>query len=214
MKAALIVTLPLVALLANCGETPATLPADAVARAATCGVVAANNARATITNINTPLSASQQGAVLRYALLAGAEGDAFEQDRTAAVVNAMPTLGADLKAEDIAVLTPQCAAAYQLADGPVALPGDPLTAGLGCDELSDFMRTALGAQRGSYKDESDRYFALNQALDKRLGPILARRGVSGIEASQAEARKAMAAIVKLGEPTEVLAACEKRYVAG
>jgi len=214
MKSAFIALLPVTAILAGCGGGGGTLPEAAAQRAATCGVIAANQARATVTDIKTPLSAAQQGAVLRPALLYGSEGEEFSRDRVAEVVDAMPALGETFSEKDIATLAPQCAQAYPAPPTPVKLPDDPLTAAMGCDQLSDFMRQALGAGGATYKENFDAYFALNQALDKRLGPILAQRGIRGVEASEAEGRKALAAIVKLGEPTAVLDACSARYVKG
>lgn len=213
MKSALIALLPVTAALAGCGGGGGTLPEAAAQRAATCGVVAANRARATITDIKAPLSAAQQGEVLRPALLYGSQGDEFSRDKVAEVVDAMPALGESVSEADIEKLAPQCAQAYPAPPAPVKLPDDPLIAAMGCDQLSDFMRQALGGvNAASYKDNFDAYFALNQALDKRLGPLLAQRGIRGVEASEAEGRKAMAAIVKLGEPTAVLDECSARYV--
>jgi hypothetical protein len=124
----------------------------------------------------------------------------------------MPALGESFSKKDIETLAPQCAQAYPPPSTPVTLPDDLLTAAMGCDQLSDFMRQALGAQGAAYKDNLDAYFALNQELDGRLAPLLSQRGVKGTEASEAEGRKALAAIVKLGEPTAVLDACSARYV--
>lgn len=215
MKSALIALLPLTALLAACGGASGTLPEAAAQRAATCGVITANQARATIADIKAPLSAAQQGAVLRPALLYGSEGEEFSRDRVAEVVGAMPALGESFSEEDIRKLAPQCAQAYPAPPTPVKLPDDPLTAAMGCDQLSDFMRQALsGVNASSYKENFDAYFALNQALDKRLAPLLSQRGIRGVEASEAQGRKAMAAIVKLGEPTAVLDECSARYVKG
>lgn len=212
MKTAIAATLPFAIILAGCGGAPATLPEETAQRAATCGVVAANQARATITDIQAPLSAAQQGAVLHPALLYAAEGEEFSRDRAAEVVNAMPKLGESIKEKDIAVLGPQCAQAYPPAPTPVTLPDDPLTAAMGCDQLSAFMRRALGAQGAAYVKDLDAYFALNQELDGRLGPLLSQRGIKGTQASETEGRKALATIVKLGEPTAVLNACSARYV--
>lgn len=212
MKTALIAMLPIAALLSSCGGAPAALPEATVERAATCGVVASAQARKVTANPQFPLTAAQRGAVLRPALLTGSEGDEFVLKRAAAVVDAMPALGEDLSEEDIAALAPQCARAYPPAPTPVVLPDDPLTAAMGCDELGNFMRQALSVQAGDYKTELDKYYALNMALDPRLAPLLSRRGVNGVEASQAEARKAMGAIVKLGEPTAILDACSAKYV--
>lgn len=212
MKTALIALLPVTAALAGCGGS-STLPEAAAQRAATCGVIAANQARATITDIKAPLSAAQQGAVLRPALLYGSEGEEFSRERVAEVVDAMPALGETFSEGDIKTLAPQCAQAYPPAPTPVTLPGDPLTAAMGCDQLSDFMRQALGGQNAAaYEENFNAYFALNQELDTRLAPLLSQRGISGVEASEAEGRKALAAIVKLGEPTAVLDACSARYV--
>jgi hypothetical protein len=212
MKTPLIAVLPIAAMLSGCGGGPAALPETAVERAATCGVVASAEARKVTANPQFPLSAAQRGAVLRPALLASAEGEEFSRDRTAAVVKAMQELGETLDEKDVETLAPQCAQAYPPAPTPVVLPEDPLTAAMGCDELSDFIRQAFSAQGADYKAELDKYYALNQALDRQLAPLLSRRGISGVEASQAQARKEMARIVKLGEPTAILDACSVKYV--
>lgn len=213
MKIALIALLPVAAAVAGCSGGGDTLPETAAQRAATCGVIAANLARATITDIKAPLSAAQQGVVLRPALLYGSEGGEFSRDRVAEVVDAMPALGEKFSEENIKKLAPQCAQAYPPAPTPVKLPEDPLTAAMGCDQLSDFMRQALGgANAAAYEENFNAFFALNRELDKRLAPLLAKRGISGVEASEAEGRKAMAAIVKLGEPIAILDECSARYV--
>lgn len=214
MKTAPIAALPLVALLASCGSGPVVLPETAVERAATCAVVFNAQARQGSADVTAQLTAAQRGAVLRPALLHAAEGEEFVIARAAAVTDAMPALGEDLGEEQIETLGPQCAKAFPPAPTPVTLPEDQLTAALGCDELGDFMRQALSTQAAAYKTELDAYYALNQALDTRLAPLLSARGISGVEETQAEARKALGAMVKLGEPTEVLAQCTARYVAG
>lgn len=201
-------------LLAGCGGggSSSLLPADPIQRAATCSVVTAANARARLKEIGAQLPVADQGAVLRPALLAGAEGESFAADRTGLVVEAMPATGDRVKPDDLPELTPLCAAAFPPTPSPAALPEDALTAALGCDELGDFMRRALGSQ-GDYQEATSGYLRLNHALDDRLPGLLAARGISGMGETQAEARKAMAAIVKLGEPTALLDACAKRYAA-
>src|SRR5687768_13335824 len=89
--------IPLAALLVTaCGPKPLTLPEEPVERAATCGVVAAANARSGSTDAKTPLTLEQQASILHYALLGGGEGGQFSQDRVAAVVQRMPELEAGI----------------------------------------------------------------------------------------------------------------------
>lgn len=212
MKALLAALLPLAPMMTACGgNTPDALPADPIQRAAACGAVAAAQARTGLA-VTADMPVAGQGATLRPALLAGSAGGSFDTAATAAVVDALPAAGKDLDEKRVATLAPLCAQAFPLPAGPVALPSDPLTTALGCDELGEFMRRALESQPDGYAAETARYFALNRALDAAIAPLFARRGIRAVDAQQAEAKKAMAAIVKTGEPSAVLDACSARFV--
>lgn len=201
--------LPLV--LAGCGSREAGLPADPVARAATCGVVAAAEARQASGNVEAKLTLEQQGRILHYALLAGSEGGRLDKTRTAAVVNAMPGLGDKVTGGEWQKRVPECAAAYPATTArQVALPADPLQAQAGCHDLSDFFTTAMRASEADYLERMRAYDAMRRELDPKLGASLRARGLS--QAAGEEARdKAVAALVQLGNPVAVLDQCVKLF---
>ena len=209
MKRALLM-LPLA--LAGCGQKEAGFPDDPVQRAATCGVVAAAEARRTSGNVESKLSIEQQGRILHYALLAGAEGESFDQARAAAVVKAMPGLGDTVTGRDWAPLIAQCEAAYPATKsaGEVKLPDDPLTAQAGCLELADFFTSALRASEADYAERMRAYDAMERNLDIRLGRTSRARGLSQEQATGAR-DKAMATMIGLGSPTAVIDACVARF---
>lgn len=203
------ILLPLV--LAGCGEKPAALPGDPIRRAATCGVVAAADARRA-GGVDAKLTIEQQGHILHYALLAGAEGGSFDKGRSAAVVNAMPALGDKVTAGAWESLIAECAAAYPAsrpAQG-ITLPSDALAAQAGCHDLADFMTTALRAQEANFVDRMRAYDGLKRALDPKMGVTLKARGLNQVQANAARA-KALAALVTLGPPTAVLDQCVKKF---
>ena len=72
------------ALLGSCGPKTLTLPDQPIDRAATCGVVAAAEARAASKDIKAPLPFDAMGRVLHYPLLAGATGESFSSDNATA----------------------------------------------------------------------------------------------------------------------------------
>ena len=203
------ILLPL--LLAGCGHRQAGLPDDPIQRAATCGVVAAADARRA-GGIDAKLTIEQQGHILHYALLAGAEGGRFDRTRSAAVVNAMPALGDKVTARKWEPLIGECASAYPAsrAAESVALPSDALTAQAGCHDLADFVTTALRTQEGNFIDRMRAYDGLKRALDPKMGATLKARGLGLAQANEARA-KALAAVVALGPPTTVLDQCVKKY---
>ena len=196
--------------LAAC-DRQATLPEDPIERAATCGVVATAEARVNTPEIGAPLSLDAQGRVLRLVLLAGATEDEFSSDRAQAVVQRMPALAENVTAGDNwKELAPACAAAFPTPTATPALPQDPLTAALGCDELARFMDTALSAS-GDYEEPLFRYLGLANALDGRIASLLGARGIASEDAQAAEKREALSAAAKLGNPVEVLELCVARF---
>lgn len=198
-------------LLAACGEKPMTLAADPAERAATCGVVAATEARAAVADIKTPLSLEQQGDVLRYALLHASGGGSYDAAKAAAVVERMPAVGQDLNAKRVAALAPQCREAFPAPPSPAALPKDPLAAALGCEALGKFMSRALESQAEDYGSDLVRLAALNRVLDNRTAQLLRARGIAAPEAVANQSREAMAQIVGMGRPAQLLEACVGRY---
>lgn len=200
--------LPLI--LAACGPRPVALPEDPIQRAATCGVVAAAEARRQA-GAGAKLSFEQQAHVLHYALLAGASGDSFDRNKSAAVVNAMPRLGDKVTAGDWQPLAGACGDAYPAARAQkVTLPSDALEAEGGCYALEQFVTTALRSQAVNYKDRMQTYDALGRTLDAKLGATAKARGLSQQQLFAARNR-ALASLVKLGPPAATLNACVKRF---
>lgn len=194
---------------AACGNKQVALSADPVERAATCGVVAAAQARVNMTDIKAPLPVEAQGEVLRYALVAGAEGEQFAADRASAVVQRMPAIADEVTDGNWKKLVEPCAQAYPAAAAQPELPRDPLTAGMGCDALRQFVGRAL-ASDGRYEETLTQYSKLESALDKKIAPVMAQRGIAASE-TDAEKSKAFSAIAKLGNPAMTMDACVQRY---
>jgi hypothetical protein len=212
MKNALWLAMPGLLITSACGSKTVELSDDPIARAATCGVAEAAQARVDTPDIKAPLAVDAQGRILRYAVLAGVEGDSFSMDRASEVIQRMPKEAETLLEGNRwkKVIGP-CATAFPAppAGAPV-LPEDPATAGMGCDMMRQFVGKAL-ATAGQYEDTMRDYSKLEEALDKKLAPLMAARGLSdetkGLEAK----RKAMAVFAKLGNPTQVMDACVKKY---
>ena len=197
------------------GPKQLALPEDGVERAATCGVVAAAQARLGQApgEISKPLPLEAQGRILHYALLAGDDGSGFSQDRVAAVVARMPQLGDQVTKGRWQALIPECAAAYPqtAADTPVELPDDPLDAQLSCYTLAGFLDKALTAQGDAYVADLSRYGAMRRALDARIGSKLAADGKATAETQAATRASRLGAAAKLGPPTRVMDACVAKY---
>src|SRR3546814_10718881 len=88
-------------LFSACGPKALTLPEQPVDRAATCGVVAATEARAATPDIKQPLPFTAQGRILHYALLAGAEGEEFSAETATAVNQRMSDLQEEITSGEI-----------------------------------------------------------------------------------------------------------------
>jgi hypothetical protein len=204
---------PLVALLATaCGPKPLTLPPDPVERAATCGVVAAAQARSGQADAKTPLTLEQQASILHYALLAGGEGKDYSQDRVAAVVQRMPELEAGITEAKWQDLVAPCRAAYpETAPGkPVELPKDALDARLSCYMLGEFLGKTLGQHEAALGDQLAQYGAMNRKLDPKIGA-----GQAGLHLSKNQARdarrEALGRAAHLGPPVAVMKACLAKF---
>ena len=200
--------------LASCdGPKALSLPADPVDRAATCGVVAAAEARSATADINQPLSLAAQGHVLHYALLAGSEGGRFSAEIAGAVSKRMGALQDQVTSGKWQDLAPACRAAFPAAaaGGDVKLPADRLDAQLGCSELAQFTATALGTDEAHYAAELGDYRKLRTKLSDRMGPALRGRVGSDLTRQRAAGDKALAAMAQLGSPVAVLDQCLKAF---
>jgi hypothetical protein len=198
---------------ASCGGPKAlTLPADPVDRAATCGIVAAAQARSATADINQPLTLQAQGHILHYALLAASQGGRFAAETASAASKRMSDLQAQVTSGKWQGLEPDCAAAFPAAaaTGEVTLPKDRLNAQLGCSELAQLTATALESDK-HYSAQTTQYRQLRAKLSDRMGPALRARVGSDLTAQRAAAEKALAEMAKLGSPVAVLDQCLKTF---
>ena len=149
--------------LATCGPKTLALPADPIDRAATCGVIAAVEARAATDDIKASLPFAAQGRIIHYALLAGAEGGSFSTARAAAVNDRMGALEPAIIKGKWQTLLPACRAAFPAAAvSDVRLPSDSLQARLGCDALGDFLVKTINKLSLDHQQKLD---AANRQID-------------------------------------------------
>jgi hypothetical protein len=201
--------------LSACGAPQLALPLDPVGKAATCGVVAAADARATGgQNVGAPLSFERQGQIIHYALLAGSEGDHFSRDTAAAVVKRMQDIQEDVTEGKWQTLVQPCKDAFPQTNPatPISLPSDSLQAEMGCYSLGKFMVRALAVQGNAYEDKMLKYGELGTKLDPKIARALDRRGIKSESARQAQRDEALATVAKVGSPSKVMDACTDRYV--
>lgn len=199
--------------LASCGGPKAlSLPTDPVDRAATCGVVAAAEARSATADINQPLTLQAQGHILHYALLAASDDGRFSAETAGAVSKRMSALQAEVTSGKWQDLGPACRAAFPVAvaTGDVELPKDRLNAELGCSELAQFTATALESDT-HYAGQVRQYRQLRAKLSDHMGPALRTRIGANLTAQRTAGDKALAAIVQLGSPVVVLDQCLKTF---
>jgi hypothetical protein len=203
---------PVLLLLAACGSKNLALPEPLVDKAATCGVVAAIQAREGTADVKAALPFDAQGRILHYTLLAASQGGSFASSEAVAVNDRMGVLQKQVIAGKWQPLVNQCHAAFPEADATqVSLPADRLEAQLGCDELADFLGTTL-AREDRYGNELAEYRQLGDALDRTSMPAALRARVgSDLDAQQALRRKAMAKIVRSGSPMPVMRECLSRF---
>ena len=189
-----------------------TLPTDPIDRAATCGIVAAAEARSATADINQPLTLQAQGHILHYALLAASQDGRFSADTAGSVSKRMSALQADVTNGKWQDLEPACRTAYPVAAATdeVELPKDRLNAQLGCSELAQFTATALESDK-RYAAETAQYRQLRAKLSDRMGPALRARVGSNLTAQRAAGDKALAAMAQLGSPVAVLDQCLKTF---
>lgn len=207
------VTLALASLASCSGPKALTLPTDPIDRAATCGIVAAAEARSAIGDFNGSLPLAAQGRILHYAVLAASDGGRFSADTAGAVSKRMSALQGQVTSGNWQDLAPACRAAFPAAaqTGEARLPANPLDAELGCSELAQFTATALEADKANYGAQVSEYRRLRTKLSDRLGPALRSRAGLSLGAQRAAGDKALAEIVQLGSPVAVLDQCRKRF---
>lgn len=199
-------------MLGACGGNEAlTLPTDPVDRAATCGIVAAAEARLA-SDVKQALPLEAQGRILHYALLAASEGGEFKGETANAVSKRMSELQDDVTGGKWKPLAPACAAAYPAtANSPVELPGERYEAQIACEELADFLGTALVQHEASYGNELYAWSRLRRELNDAIAPGLRARAGADRDAQQKERGRALAGAAKLGPPTAVMAQCSDRF---
>lgn len=201
--------------LAGCGgQEQLALPSDPIERAATCGVVTAAQARTEQTNISAPLGFDKQGAIMHYALLAGAEEEGFSRERAAKVVERMAALGDSLTEKKWETLIAPCRQSFPATDPAkaVSLPDDRLEAQLSCYMLGDFLSKAMKMQGNAYGDELIQYGMLNNDLDPKIASGLARRGIAGNGDKAKELRNAaLSDAAQRGSPMAVMEKCKATY---
>jgi hypothetical protein len=196
--------------LASCGPKTLVLPEEQVARAATCGAVTAASERAA-TPFEAPLSIESIGRVLHFPMLAASAGGTFSSDTAAQVQAQMTELQDSVIEGKWQDLVPVCKAAFPAAAvDQVSLPSDQFAAQLGCDELSDYLRSSLEA-KDEYLGELAEYRQLSTKLEANVAAGLRGRAGSGTEARQDERRKALATMTNAGPPAAVMRACLDRF---
>ena len=202
-------------MLGGCGPKTLALPAEPVEQAATCGIVAAAEARVgqAPADIAKPLPLPVQGRILHYALLAGAAEEPFSQERVVAVVNRMTQIGEHVTEGKWRALIPACAEAYpqSVQTAPVVLPADALDAQLSCYTLARFLTKALKEQSAAYATDLARYDAMRRNLDGKIGSKLAAAGKSSAEAQADDRADRLGAAAKLGPPAKVMEACLTKF---
>lgn len=198
-------------LLASCGPKSLELPAEPVERAATCGAVEAASARVATQDINADLSIDAIGRVLHFPMLAGAQGGTFDSATARQVQDRMTEIQDKVSGRKWQELIPQCRAAFPAsAVEKPALPADRFDAQLGCNELGDFLRSAL-AKQGKYDNELSEYFAFGNSLESKIGPGLRARAGTDPRKLHEERNKALARIVEAGPPVAVMARCIEAF---
>jgi len=198
-------------LLASCGPKRLELPQQPVDRAATCGVVAAAEARAGTADIKADLPFDAMGRILHYTLLGGSTGGRFSADAAGAVQKRMTELQDQITGGKWQDLIPSCRAAFPAtAISEVKLPEDRFEAQLGCYELGEFVRSALEEQ-AAYDNELSEYRTLRDKLDASIGAGLRSRVGGGFESQQKARNEALATISKAGPPVAVIRQCIRRF---
>lgn len=205
--------LPLAAALAlaGCGARTHELPDDPIERAATCGVITAAAARGA-TGVKGELSAEAQGRIFHYPLLAGSQGERFDDAAADAVFKRMPAIFDQVVKGKWREGIPRCATAYPATQVThPELPPAPLDRALQCYMLTDFMRKGLAGQGPSYAEAAAGYGGLSTRLDGIVAALLRGAGIRNGDTLQARRKAALAAAAKLGQPATVIAVCKAKY---
>ena len=200
--------------LAGCGRQALTLPDDMVGKAATCGVVAAADARAADPkNIAAALPFDRQAQIIHYALLAGAQESEFSTDTASAVVKKMQDIQEDVTSGHWKTLVQPCANAFPEADlgRPVSLPANGGEAQIGCYTLGKFMMRALAVQGSAYEKQLLVYGQLGRDLDPKVARSFDQRGIKSDEARQKARDKELSKFAKIGSPAKVMDACTAQF---
>ncbi len=200
------------AMVASCGTETMILPEEPLDRAATCGVVAAAQARLAVTEISAPLPLEAQGRIAHYALLGASVGGEFSPATANAISRRTSELGEQVTAGGWQELVPACAAAFPaVGKTDVALPPDDFEAMLGCYEMAGFLTDALAGQHTTERNERSTYVGLHRLLTDRVAPGLIARAGTDRAAQRREQRKALAAAAQRGSPVALMRRCVERF---
>ena len=196
-------------LLASCGPKSLELPQDPIEQAATCGAVEAASQRSS-TNYDQALNLESVGRIIHFPMLAASDGGSFSSKTATAVQKRMAEIQdrvVDSKWQDA---LPACRAAFPVAQvTDVELPADPVDAQIGCDELSDFLRSTIDGRE--YVNEFAEYRQLSQKIENRVTSGIRARAGADMAAQQEERRKALATMANAGPPVAVMRQCRKRF---
>lgn len=197
-------------LLASCGPRSLELPQDPIDLAATCGAVEAASQRSS-TNYNQALNLESVGRIIHFPMLAASAGGSFSSKTATAVQKRMAEIQdrvVDSKWQDA---VPACQAAFPATEvTEVDLPADAAEAQIGCDELSDFLRSAIDSQP-EYVNEFGEYRKLSQKIENSVTAGIRARAGADMAAQQEERRKALATMANAGPPVAVMRQCLKRF---
>jgi hypothetical protein len=197
---------------ASCGSKTLTLPDDPIERAATCGVVAAAEARRAVTDIQAPLPLEAQGRIAHYALLGASAGGEFAPATANAISRRTSQLGEQVAGGDWEDLVPACGAAFPAVGRTnVALPAGESEAQLECYELAGFLTTALAGQHTNERHERATYVGLHRLLGDRVAPGLRASAGGDRTAQRRRQHQALAAAAQLGSPVAVMRQCVRRF---
>ena len=199
-------------LLASCAAEKPALAEQPIERAATCGVVAAAEARASLGEAVPLLPLDAREHMLHYALIAASERGSFSPETAKAVIERMAELENGPVKEEWQELLPLCREAYHDAwTFNVELTKDRFDSKLQCDELGKFITLSLGDQGGRYEQQLGAYRQMAIKLEERLGPGIKVRAGDDPRKQQELRRQALAAASKLGRPAQVMEQCLERY---
>jgi hypothetical protein len=205
-------TAGLLLLIACSGPKTLVLPEQGPDRAATCGVVAAADARLKVADVKAPLPLEAQGRILHYALLAASEGGEFDAESANAVSRRMSAIQEQVTGGKWQALAPACDAAYpETRQREVKLPAERFEAQVDCVELANFLDTALANQEVNYGNELAAWNRLRREVNDAMSAGLRAREGTSLAAQQRLRRKALAQTARLGPPVAVMAQCEKRF---